>query len=542
MDWIFKNEHDAHPDQRLWAERVLAPLASVAASNGWHEGEERLVLNLACARELFPAATWGSWHAEAEAALATLRDSPCLRGRAERRLAELLAELPPERAALLADRLVDAMQAVAMASPVPGSAEVSIDDAERSELGRLYRLLIGARRASGSRRAAEGGAAFPFADSMVAPAGHGTAAASPPRTAAAVSPSATASPAPWLHAAGWDESLADRAFDDLAAMHAAHEGERARGAGRLDGAAQFVDVRSDAEPWCDSGIAASPSDWAERTVWIVGDLHGDFDSLARALAAAGVETDSSGCDRLPERAAVVFLGDLGDRGSGTLAVWLRVAALKARHPGQVQILRGNHEEVQPVRLARPDGTPMRSDWVVPTTTNMEAYLSLTLALRSSLENLAMVYEHLPDLLVLPRGWVAVHGALPPRWKENDGWPADATAEARAAVSIECLCDLRKEVVRSALRWTDAVDRPVIDFGWAGHARGSRLFSGSADHEHWRSLLGEHRIVHGHTHPAEGGRFEWEGRALALNTSRHTAPRQQIAYLRNGEMTLRDLTP
>lgn len=526
MTWHFQPEYDSLSDTQTWHELILSPLASVAASNGWDEEEEHVVLNVAISKGLLPPTSESASCPEAIRALAKLKSSTTLCHRAERSLAEVISAIKPERGSILADRIYEAMLDVAQAS-APPRRNFSIDARESAELRRLFHVFREAKD-SGKRIAVS-----------VSPA------ASPDGAPIVSDPSMPLiTRTPWQWAAEWNENLSNRTFEVLAAMHGEHEAERKRGAGRLEGMKTLSEALTAADqyPWCDSGVAVPPSDWTDARVWIVGDLHGDSETLNRALSFMGVITDDSGVDTIPSGNAIVFLGDLGDRGAGTLAVWLRVAALKARHPDRVQILRGNHEEVQEVRLTRPDGSLMKSTWSIPTTTDMEAYLTLAFALRGSLENLLSVFDFLPDVLVLPGGWLALHGALPPRWKDNDGWSPTLDPSEKSALSIEGVSDLRKPQVRSAIRWTDAQDRPDVDFGWSGHARGSRLFAAAADHRHWCSILGEFRMIHGHTHPEEGARLEWNGNCIALNTSRHTSPRQAIACLRNGEITTHNITP
>lgn len=68
-------------------------------------------------------------------------------------------------------------------------------------------------------------------------------------------------------------------------------------------------------------------------------------------------------------------------------------------------------------------------------------------------------------------------------------------------------------------------------------RGGRLYAASADLDHWRDILGDFRLVHGHTHPQEGARMEDRERSLALNTSRYTSSRLGIGSLQNGKLSI-----
>jgi len=335
---------------------------------------------------------------------------------------------------------------------------------------------------------------------------------------------------PIIWAAEWTESMEDASFELLVGMHEHHENEWKSGHGLLDQVTQLRNLPLTLDnPVCDQGVLVFPQAWADRKIWIIGDLHGDFRALESALTTIGV-----GKDGMPENSVILLLGDYGDRGSGTLAVWLRIASLKKRFPKQIFLLRGNHEETVAMRLTRVDtGRTLNTLWHVPTTTGMESYLMLAMALHGNLGDVATLYCQIPDLALLPGGVIALHGCLPPRWKEKDGWRG--TDEEKESLTIRNLADLRKTAVRGTLRWTDFTDRDEITEGWGDHARGSRLFADCQDLSHWRGVIGDFRMVHGHTHPSEGTCWEDQKRVLALNTSSHTALKLGIAVLEQGTL-------
>jgi diadenosine tetraphosphatase ApaH/serine/threonine PP2A family protein phosphatase len=67
--------------------------------------------------------------------------------------------------------------------------------------------------------------------------------------------------------------------------------------------------------------------------WILGDIHGNFHDLLRALTTVH--------DFIENR--IAFLGDYVDRGSFSLDCVLLVFTLKCVHPQNIFLLRGNHE-------------------------------------------------------------------------------------------------------------------------------------------------------------------------------------------------------
>ena len=69
---------------------------------------------------------------------------------------------------------------------------------------------------------------------------------------------------------------------------------------------------------------------------IVGDLHGQLDDLVKCIQIGG----------LPPFTKWLFLGDYVDRGPNSVEVMCLLFALKIRYPGQVFLIRGNHETTE----------------------------------------------------------------------------------------------------------------------------------------------------------------------------------------------------
>lgn len=75
-----------------------------------------------------------------------------------------------------------------------------------------------------------------------------------------------------------------------------------------------------------------------RVYYAIGDVHGEAEMLAELLGH--IEADAV---RLGVQPAIVFLGDLIDRGPDSRAVVARVLALEAE--GRALCIKGNHEEL-----------------------------------------------------------------------------------------------------------------------------------------------------------------------------------------------------
>jgi serine/threonine-protein phosphatase PP1 catalytic subunit len=78
-------------------------------------------------------------------------------------------------------------------------------------------------------------------------------------------------------------------------------------------------------------VVIEPSTYSR--VGVVGDLHGDFNSLHAIIEKANLESD-----------LLVFLGDYADRGPDGVEVIRAVKVLKEQHPKNVVALMGNHED------------------------------------------------------------------------------------------------------------------------------------------------------------------------------------------------------
>jgi diadenosine tetraphosphatase ApaH/serine/threonine PP2A family protein phosphatase len=85
---------------------------------------------------------------------------------------------------------------------------------------------------------------------------------------------------------------------------------------------------------------------------IIGDLHGDLNSLAQILKTSDfLQKAQSGKQPL-----LIFLGDYGDRGTSSPEVYYVVFKLKTSFPENVVLMRGNHEGPEDL-LASPHDLP-----------------------------------------------------------------------------------------------------------------------------------------------------------------------------------------
>jgi len=81
-------------------------------------------------------------------------------------------------------------------------------------------------------------------------------------------------------------------------------------------------------------IRASVS--GNQKIVTIGDLHGNLDDLEYILRS---NPPSSDCK-------LVFIGDFPDRGLESVQLIFKLFGIKAKHPNDVILLRGNHEDPQ----------------------------------------------------------------------------------------------------------------------------------------------------------------------------------------------------
>lgn len=234
---------------------------------------------------------------------------------------------------------------------------------------------------------------------------------------------------------------------------------------------------------------AAPA-WAPGRIYAVGDVHGRLD-LLDALAARLAE-DRRGL----ARAALVFLGDLVDRGPASAGVIDRVVELSRDPAWDVTVLKGNHEEALLLFLEDPGFGP-------------------TWAEHGGAATLAAYGVRPPAARTDAAGWIAAR---------------DAFAAALPAEHLDLLRGLRLWAEHGDYLFVHAGVRPGVplerqdprDLLWI---RGEFLGADRAC---------ERVVVHGHT-PAEAA---WLGRwRIGLDTGAYATGRLTAVRLDGTEQTL-----
>lgn len=128
---------------------------------------------------------------------------------------------------------------------------------------------------------------------------------------------------------------------------------------------------------------------------IVGDLHGDLESLIQILEQSNFLQKM---DQTSD-AVLVFLGDYGDRGEFSAEVYYTVLKLQLLFPKQVILMRGNHEgpddlSVSPHDLPVEFQTKFREKWT-------EAYTGIR-----------ELFGYLYNAVLVEERYLMIHGGLP----------------------------------------------------------------------------------------------------------------------------------
>ena len=214
-------------------------------------------------------------------------------------------------------------------------------------------------------------------------------------------------------------------------------------------------------------------------VIIVGDLHGDYDTLQRVLQ---LEWDK-----------IIFLGDYVDRGPRQIDTITTVLKLKAENPDHVIMLRGNHED------------PGQ---------NYYGGFTAEVVRRFGLEiyNLYVrVYSQLPLACILNGDIFLVHGGIPQNLRSID----EIGMIKKGIFSVEAYKGERSEILLQLL-WNDP--REGLS-GFKPNIRGPGTYYFGMDvFEDFQSKNGFKYMIRAHEVQVEGYKWFFKNRLLSLFTS------------------------
>ena len=234
---------------------------------------------------------------------------------------------------------------------------------------------------------------------------------------------------------------------------------------------------------------------AVKGVIVVGDIHGDMESLVHILKAEDMEK----ADR------IIFLGDYGDRGGGSVEVYYLLLMLKVSVREKGIMLRGNHEGPMPVR---PHDLPSLFT---------KRYGAKGNTLYKKLKEL---WAYLPHAVLVEGRYLLLHGGL----------PRNVASIKDIAYAHETASSNFEEIL-----WSD----PVEGKGYFHSLRGAGMLFGENVTDKVLRAVGVKTLIRSHE-PCEGVKVQQQGRILTL-FSRKGAPyfNTRAAYLVLDENALRE---
>lgn len=238
-----------------------------------------------------------------------------------------------------------------------------------------------------------------------------------------------------------------------------------------------------------------------RSVAVIGDIHGDLESLVHILT----QHEVLNADRL------IFLGDYGDRGEASVEVYYVLLRLKlaAGRAERVLLLRGNHEGPPDLHF-RPHELPyfFTGKYGAP---GMDLYRAVK-----------ALWEQLPYAVLMTGRYLMLHGGVPVGLASLDEIAYAHEAHPETSVFRELL-------------WNDPLDGQ----GWCDSFRGAGKLFGEDVTDAVLRLAGVKTVIRSHE-PCDGVQVRQGGRILTL-FSRTGAPyyNQRAAYLLLDEAAIRE---
>jgi len=222
---------------------------------------------------------------------------------------------------------------------------------------------------------------------------------------------------------------------------------------------------------------------------MVGDIHGDLDSLVHVLE------DSDFLEKTFKNKGVhiIFLGDYGDRGAFSTEVYYTILTLKMQFPENVILLRGNHEGPEDL-LADPHDLPNQLQERFGREGN-EVYTKIR-----------GLFNYLYTAVLVNEGYVILHGGVPSQ-----------------ATKLEDLANAQeihpKETHLEEILWSDPNDEIK---GTYPSPRGAGKLFGEDITEKFLEMLNAKVLVRGHEPCEDGFKVNHHDKILTL-FSRKGAP-------------------
>lgn len=231
---------------------------------------------------------------------------------------------------------------------------------------------------------------------------------------------------------------------------------------------------------------------------VVGDLHGDLDSLMYILKNSHFLEKA----RRRKYEYLIFLGDYGDRGNSSPEVYYVILKLKETFPDKVLLLKGNHEGPSDL---------MPSPHDLPTQLSEKYGSKATAAIYLELRNL---FGKLSNAVIIDKQYILIHG----------GFPSRAKSIRDIALATE---KHPKQSHLEEMLWNDPAEEVK---GTKESPRGAGKLFGKKVTEKMLKLLGVKILIRGHE-PAENGyKINHGGKVLTVFSTNKPPYYNSAAYL------------
>jgi protein phosphatase len=215
---------------------------------------------------------------------------------------------------------------------------------------------------------------------------------------------------------------------------------------------------------------------------IIGDLHGDLESLIQILKESNfMQKISQNRDAL-----LIFLGDYGDRGEYSKETHYTVLKLKLLFPQQVVLMRGNHEGPEDL-MASPHDLPI------------EFQVKFGEKWASAYHKIRELFACLYNAVLVEDRYLMIHGGLPLKAKTIEDLAYAHTTHPKQSFLEEML-------------WSDP-NEMVKDF-YASPRGAGKLFGEKVTNEVLRRFNAK-IFIRGHEPCAEGFKINHKGKILTL---------------------------
>lgn len=222
-----------------------------------------------------------------------------------------------------------------------------------------------------------------------------------------------------------------------------------------------------------------------KIFFIIGDIHGDLETLRKILAKLNINLVKEGSVEL------VFLGDYVDRGSHQLECLLTALLLKNEFPDSVTLLRGNHEP--PPHL-------------IPLPHDFPQVLKLTYGYAKGTEiyqDFMELFNNMPLVLHVRDSFIALHGGLP-----TLNYNSEVTLTEYFLGSNE---HERMKLLEEIL-WNDPVD---LNIGRSPSPRGAGYLFGTPVTQWVLRKFRVRLVVRGHEPSYEGFKLNHRNKVVTL---------------------------